>query len=93
MRCEIDAGNAHALVEGDTTLGVPVIIIEHDVGDRLLTSQHRRKLDAVVVAMRFFAEHNNLVLITDALVQLSNKARAGHTVADNDDLLCCLACL
>ena len=80
----VDAGDFLAQVQADAVFGVPVQRIEHDVLEVLLTGQHRREQDAVVVGVRLGAEHGDVVHVRHQLEQLLQRADAGHAVADDD---------
>ncbi len=77
----VDRGDLLAQVQGDAVLGVPGQRVEHDLVEGLLAGQHRREQDAVVVRMRFGAEHGDLVHVRLQLQQLLERADAGHAVA------------
>ena len=66
----VDARDFLAKVERDIVFGIPVDIVQHDVLDRLLASQHRREQDAIVIGIRLGAEHRDVIHIRRDLEQL-----------------------
>ena len=71
--------------EGDAVFRVPMAVIEHDVGNGLLTRQHRRQQDAVIISVRLGPEYGDVVMIGRAIEQLLDGLDAGHAVANNDE--------
>jgi hypothetical protein len=73
-----------AQVQTDAAFGVPVQRVQHDVVEGLLAGQHRRQQDAVVVGVRFGAEHGDVVHVRRQLQQFFQRADARHAVAHHD---------
>jgi hypothetical protein len=83
----VDAHHRVARVEQDAVGVVPCARVEHDVVHRLLAGQHGRQQDAVVVTVRFGAEHGDAVHVGCQLEQLLDGPHARHAVADDDQRL------
>src|SRR5690606_9457851 len=71
----------------DAVVGIPVEIIEHDLGQAHLAGKHRREHDAVVVAVRLGAEDGDVVLLGHVLEQFFQGLHPGHAVADHYQFL------
>ena len=67
----------------DVVFQVPTQIVEHDLFERLLTGEHWRQQNAVVVGMGFGAEDRDVVQLVTQLEQLFQGANPGHAVADH----------
>jgi len=83
----VDAVHRLAQMQADAVVGVPLVIVENDVLDGHLASEHRREQDAVVVGVRLGAEYGDLVLVGGDFQQLLERAYARHAVADHHQFL------
>jgi hypothetical protein len=72
-----------ARVQGDVVFLVPVPVVEDDLVQRLLTGQHGRQQDAVVVGVRLGTEDGDVVQVGCDLEQLFQCAHTCHAVADH----------
>ena len=86
-RRAIDCRHLGAFVERDAVLDVPAVAVDHDLLERLLARQHRRKHDAVVVHPRLGVEDRHLVGIGRGLEQALERAPGRHAVADDNQPL------
>ena len=73
-------------MQRDAVFFVPVDAVQHDVVDGLLACEHRREQDAVVVGVGLRAEDGDVVEVRRERHQLLERARAGHAIADHDEL-------
>ena len=80
----IDSRDLRPGAKVDVVLRVPLALVQHDLGERLLARENRRKQDAVVVGMRLRTEDRDVVEIRRDLQQLFDGTHAGHAVADDD---------
>lgn len=67
----------------DVVFQVPVEVVEDDLFEGLLTGQHRREQDAVVVGVRFGAEDGDVVQLVAQFEQLFEGTNPGHAIADH----------
>ena len=67
----------------DVVFQVPVEVVEDDLFEGLLTGQHRRQQDAVVVGVRFGAEDGDVVELVAQLEQFFQGTDPGHAIADH----------
>ena len=79
----VHLGHGGACVQGDVVVGVPLPRVEDDLVHRLLTRQHRRQHDAVVVGVGLCAKHGDVVQVGRNLQQLFQRAHPGHAVANH----------
>ncbi|MDT4840529.1 hypothetical protein FQZ97_743550 [compost metagenome] len=77
----VHLGHGLARVQGHAVLGVPGPVVEDDLVQRLLTGEHRREQDAVVVGVGLGAEHRDVVEVGGDLEQFFERAHTGHAVA------------
>ena len=78
----------HAGAQRHAVLGVPRRRVNDDVGRPVVTGQHARQQDAVVVAVRFVAKDGDVEELTAAArQQIFDQARPAHAVADHDETL------
>ncbi len=82
----IDFFDLLAKMQRNVIVSIPIFIIQHDVFDRLLTCQHRRQQDAIVVCVRFGAEHRDVIYIWCNLQQLLQRTYSRHTISNHDQL-------
>ena len=67
-------------------LGIPGIVVDHDVFHGLLAGQHGRQQDAVVIAVRFRPKHGDVVFVGVQLEQFFQGSHPSHAVADQHEL-------
>jgi len=77
----VDFADLLVEVQLDAVVGVPVEVVEDDLGHRHLAGQDRGEQDAVVVGMGLGAEDGDVVVVRGDLQQLFQGAHAGHAVA------------
>src|SRR6185369_14436333 len=82
----IDHLDHFALAQRDAVILVPLLRVEHDVVDGLLTSEHGRQQNSVVVAVWFGTEDGDVIEIGRTIQQHFDRADAGHAVADHHQL-------
>ena len=75
------------LVEGDAVVDVPAIAMNDDLLIALLSRQHRREHDAIVVHTGFRVEDGHIVSAGRLLEEMLQHPSGGHSVADDDELL------
>ena len=80
----IDLGNFLAFVQGNAIVHIPLLIIEHDLINGLVSSQYRREHNTVVVTIRFCAEHGNFISIGRDLEQFLDGTDTCHAISDNN---------
>ena len=85
----VDFHDPFAGMQLDAVFGIPVAAVQHDLFHRLLACQYRRQHDAVVIRMRFVAEHRDVVEVGGRLQQLFQSAHAGHAVAHQNQFHAC----
>ena len=78
--------DGRAGVQGDAVVGIPGLVVDHDIREGLLAGQHRREHDPVVVHPRLGPEDGDLVAVRIALQHLLHRPAAGHAVADDNQL-------
>ena len=66
-------------------LGIPGIIVNHDVVHGLLAGQHGRQQDAVVIAVRLRAKHGDVVFVGVQLEQFLQGPHPGHAITDQHE--------
>ncbi len=71
----------------DAVVLIPGSIVDHDLVEGLLASQHRREHDAVVIHPRLGPEDGDIVAGGIAGKNFLDRAAAGHAVADDDEPL------
>jgi hypothetical protein len=69
MRTPLVAGD-----QRDAVLVVPRARVDHDLRDRLLAGEHRRKQDPVVVRVRLLAQHRDRVAVGRERAELLDRA-------------------
>ncbi len=79
----IDADDRVAAVQSDAMFAVPGRRMQHDLLDPLLPGEQRREQNAIVVAVRFGAEHLDVVAVGCDLQQFFDGTHAGHAVTDH----------
>ncbi len=80
----VDLYDPPALVQGDAVVGIPLLVVEHDLVDGLLTGQHRREHDPVVVAVGLVSKDRDVVSIGGHLEQFLHGADPRHAVPDDN---------
>ena len=86
-RDRIDRQNGVARMQHDVVLVVPGAGVDLDLRNGLLAGQYRGKQNAIVIHMRFGAEHGDIVTCGVELQQLFHRAHSGHAVADDNKAL------
>jgi len=82
----VDLGDLLAQVQLDVVFFVPGERVQNDLVQCLFAGQHRAEQNAVVVRVRFGAEHGDVVQVGGDLQQFFERADAGHAVADHHEL-------
>ena len=86
----VDAFDANSGVQLNAVLHVPLERVQKDVLRFARSGENTRKQYPVVVPVRFFPENNNVeVFSTLARDKFFDKTRAGHSIADDNQLLFC----
>jgi len=82
----VNAGDGLVQVQRDAVVLVPTDGVENDLINGLLSGQHGRQQDAVVVGMGLSAKHRDVIQIRRDLDQFFQGADAGHAVAHHHQL-------
>jgi len=54
---------AFARIQFYAVIDIPLAVIDHNILNGFLAAQHRGQHDTIVIAVRFGAEHSNVVFI------------------------------
>ena len=66
---------------------VPGLVVNDDVGEALLTGEHRRKHDAIVIDARLRAEDGHVILVRGLVEEFVEDAARGHSVSNDNQFL------
>src|SRR5215203_2553097 len=88
LRVAVDRGDAHAGVQRDAVRCIPLERIDEGVLDLVRAGEDSREQDAIVVAVRLVAEHDDLVAVVPATRdELLDEPRTDHPIPDHDEPL------
>ena len=82
----VDEHGLDACMESDVALVIPCQRVEENLFHSLRAVQNVRQKNAVVIAVRFGAEHGDRKSLRVTLQDLLDDTPACHAVADNDEL-------
>ena len=85
----IDGSNGLIQVQRDAVVGVPALVVEHDVAKLLFAGQHRGEQNAIVVAVGLRPEDLDVIKVGGEGQKVLDRPDAGHSVADDDKTLTC----
>jgi hypothetical protein len=74
-------------VQRDAVFVVPFTAVQNGLFEPFLSSQNRRKKNAVVVGMGLVTEYRNGIFLWSKLHQLLQGTHTGHSVADQNQCL------
>ena len=84
-RRAVDRHGSSAKHQPNAAFGVPARPVDDDLIERLISGQHRRQQDAVVVRVRLGADDRDLVTVGCARQALFQCAHSRHAVADDNE--------